>query len=101
MKLTQTKSSLEMIPAQHGFANVAEFKRAYNKAKKKLSDAEARQIEWKKENEKQEPLYQKMEANAVKEKLSIHKRLDQKKNRWMKEQREKSIKIEIAYNCVY
>ena len=79
MKLTQAKSSLEVIPAQHGFANVAEFKRAYNLAKKKLSEAEERQKQWKKENEEQKPVKQKVEANAVREKVSISKRLGQNK----------------------
>lgn len=79
MKLTQAKSSLEVIPAQHGFVNVAEFKRAYNLAKKKLSEAEERQKQWKKENEEQKPVKQKVEANAVREKVSISKRLEQNK----------------------
>lgn len=48
MKLSQAKASLEFIPAQCGFSNVDEFKRACNTTKKKLSEAETRQIQWKK-----------------------------------------------------
>ena len=81
IKLNQAKESLEVIPAQHGFANVATFKRAYNLAKKKLSAAEERQEDWKNQNGKPEQHTIRVRANAIRKRESIANRLEQNKQK--------------------
>lgn len=97
IRLEKEKSKLDAIPTMNGFANVAAFKKALQKAKADLTAKEKLQEEWRRPDPKPEAAYWRIPANVKREPVQ-EQRPEEKKSaekRGIKERlSEKKMEIE-------